>query len=205
MRARHLSSIVLGSVLLASACLAPRVPAMPRLATAQVSNDFGTYEIRRVGLLPFHGKQLSGAQRAKFQDAFLSEVARSTPYELVLLDPFDLEMIDETDAHHVGWYKPATVIELSKRYSLDAMLFGTVTDERFYPPQLLSLAVDMVSAETGLVIWSSSIHLDANDPRVVDGLQAYYTTGDDPEAWRLALISPERFARFAAYQVALLL
>ena len=189
----------------ASSCLASRAPQMPLLATAQVSNDFGSYEIRRVGLLPFQGKALAVNEREKFQDAFLSEVARSTPYELILLDPNDLEMIEDPDPHRLGWYKPKTVIELSERYSLDAILFGTVTDERFFPPQLLSLTIDMVSAETGLVIWSSAIHLDANDPRVIDGLQAYYLTDDDPESWRVALISPERFARFAAYQVACLL
>jgi len=201
----RLLALAAGVVLAASGCLAPRVPVMPRLATAQVSSDFDTYQIRRVGLLPFHGKDLSGEQRSTFQEAFLSEVARSTPYELVLLDPGDLEMVEESDAHRVGWYKPETVIELSKRYSLDAMLFGTVTDERYYPPQQLSVSIDMVSAETGLVIWSSAVHLDASDPRVVDGLHVYYGSEEKPEDWRLALISPERFARFAAYQVAMLL
>lgn len=189
----------------ASSCLTANTPLMPRLATAEVSNDFDTYEIRRVGLLPFKGKSLSREQAELFQDAFLSEVVRSTPYEVVLLDPNDLEMIEASDPHRRGWYKPKTVIQLSKRYSLDAILFGNVTEERFYPPQLLSLSIDLVSAETGLVVWSSSVHLDANDPRVRDGLQAYYDEEEDEEAWRVALISPERFARFAAYQLASML
>jgi hypothetical protein len=80
-----------------------------------------------------------------------------------------------------------------------------VTQERFYPPQLLALQADLVSAETGLVIWSSTVHLDASDPRVLDGLQVYYGNEDDREAWRVALLSPERFARFAAFQIACLL
>src|ERR1051326_6554850 len=97
------------------------------------------------------------------------------------------------------------MIGLSQRYSLDAILFGTVTQERFYPPQLLSLPVDLVSAETGLVIWSASVHLDATDQRVIDGLEVFYGNETDNESWHVALLSPERFARFAAFQIACLL
>ena len=65
--------------------------------------------------------------------------------------------------------------------------------------------MDMVSAETGLVIWASAVHLDATDDRVVDGLKVYYGNETQEDDWRLALLSPERFARFAAFQVACLL
>lgn len=189
---------------LSTGCASTYIP-MPHLATAEVSNDFDSYEIRRVGLLPFQGRDLSPAEADELQGAFLSEIVRATPYEVVLLNADDLEMIEASQPHRRGWYSPKTIIEVSKRYSLDAIVFGSVTDERFFPPQLLSVAVDLVSSETGLVIWSSSIHLDASDPRVRSGLQAYYESEDDPDAWRLALLSPERFARFAAYQVASLL
>jgi membrane dipeptidase len=95
-------------------------------------------------------------------------------------------------------------------YSLDAVLFGTVTQSQFFPPQKLSVSVDMVAAETGLVIWSSTVHLDATEERVRDGLEAYFsnTRGvpeDAAQDWRLALLSPSRFAQFAAFQVASLL
>ena len=111
-----------------------------------------------------------------------------------------------SDPYRRGWYKPKTIIGLSQRYSLDGILFGVVTQERFFPPLLLSLQVDLVSAETGLVIWSGKVDLDASDERVVDGLRLYYGAqqGDD-EDWHVALLSPERFARFAAFQIACLL
>ena len=82
---------------------------------------------------------------------------------------------------------------------------GTVTQERFYPPQLLSLQVDLVSADTGLVIWTGKVDLDASDERVLQGLRIYYGIEEDDETWRVALLSPERFARFAAFQIACLL
>ena len=80
---------------------------------------------------------------------------------------------------------------------------------QFFPPQKLSAQLDLVAAETGLVIWSSAVHLDANDPHVREGLEAYYGSLDDgwegQQDWRIALLSPARFAQFAAYQVASLL
>jgi len=193
------------ALVLAAGCQAPHRLEMPSLASAQVSNDFKTYELRRVGLMPFAGRGIDDDARASFQLAFLSEISQSTPYEVVLLDRYDLEEIDDSEPYRRGWYRPRTIIELSRRYSLDAILFGTVTQQRTFPPQLLSLEVEMVAAETGLVIWASSVHLDATDQRVVDGLKIYWGDKEDKRAWELALLSPEQFARFAAFQVACLL
>ncbi len=197
--------LLAGIAPLLGSCLANYVPPMPLLATAEVSNDFDTYAIERVGLLPFSGKELATTEAQELQASFLSEVARATPYEVICLDADDLEMVEAGDPHRTGSYSPRTIIELSRRYNLDAILFGSVTDERFFPPQLLSLTLDLVSAETGLVVWSSSVHLDARDERVQDGLRAYYHVDDREKAWQIALLSPERFARFAAFQIALLL
>ena len=190
---------------LTGGCVMARHPTMPSLANAIVSSDFESYSLRRIGLLPFSGRELDAEQALELQHALHSELAQSTPYEIVLLDANDLAELEASDAHRRGWYKPRTIIGLSQRYSLDGILFGTVTQERFFPPQLLSLQTDLVSAETGLVIWSGSVNLDASDQRVLDGLKVYYGNEQDEEDWRVALLSPERFARFAAFQIASLL
>jgi hypothetical protein len=187
-----------------SACFTAR-PSMPRLANAVVSNDFESYTLRRVGILPFTGRGIDAAQGVDLQQALHSELSQSTPFELVLLDANDTMELTASDPYRRGWYEPRTIIGLSRRFDLDAILFGTVPQERFYPPQLLSLQVDLVSAETGLVVWSASVDLDATDPRVVDGLKLFYGAEGDEQSWRVALLSPERFARFAAFQLACLL
>ena len=190
-----------------SGCLfAPRAATMPRLANAVVSSDFESYTLRRVGVLPFTGRTLVPPQGEDLQRALHTELSQSTPFELVLLDGDDLAELDSSDPYRRGWYNPKTIIGLSQRYELDGILFGTVTQERFFPPQLLSLQVDLVSAETGLVIWSGKVDLDASDSRVLSGLKCYYGYNeDDDQSWRVALLSPERFARFAAFQIACLL
>jgi len=185
-------------------CIVLQQGNMPRLASAVVSSDFGTYQLRRLGLPAFRGRNLSPELGVALQRALHTELSQSTPYEIVQLDDGDLAELESSDPYRRGWYKPKTIIGLSQRYSLDGILFGTVTQERFYPPQLLAISVELVSSDTGLVIWSGSVDLDASDERVVRGLRLYYGAEDD-EDWRVALLSPERFARFAAFQVACLL
>ena len=75
-----------------------------------------------------------------------------------------------------------------------------------FPPQVLGLEVDLVASETGLVIWTSSVQLDASDARVRESLERYTETLNQSsgtnESLQLTLISPARFARFAAHEVA---
>ncbi len=189
-------------LLLGAGCLAPSERSIRLFSTAEVAGDFDSYEIRRVGLLPFAGAVLTDPERRQIQEALSAELARSTPYEIVLLQESDLEALEKSEPHRRGWYRPRTILGIARRHHLDGLLFGTVTSRRFYPPQSIGLEVDLVAAETGLAIWSSSVHLDAADPRVRAGLETYYEGEED---WRSALLSPERFARFAAFQVAALL
>ena len=196
--------LALPALCLAGCLMMPRA-SMPRLANAVVSNDFESYQLHRIGLLPFRGRSLPEEQGLALQRALHTELSQSTPFEIVQLDGTDMAELESSDPYRRGWYKPRTIIGLSQRYSLDGILFGTVTQERFFPPQLLALQVDLVSADTGLVIWSGKVDLDASDERVQEGLRLYYGMDKDDETWRVALLSPERFARFAAFQIACLL
>ena len=205
---RLLAPLGLALALLPGCWSAP--PIMPALASAQVVEDFDTYRLRRVGVMPFDGEAMTLEQRAAIEDSFYAEVSHSTPYELVQLSERDLEAVTSSDPFRRGWYRPETIIQLARRYSLDGIFFGEVTRHQFFPPQKLSMQVDLVAAETGLVVWSSSVHLDAAEKAVRDGVQVYYTDPDGditdhtPD-WEVALLSPARFAQFAAYQVASLL
>jgi hypothetical protein len=197
---------LLGLALAASGCLAAPPPMVVPLATARVAEDFDTYSLRRVGLIPPVG-ELEESAAAALQQGLLAELSRTSTLEIVVLSDADLEEVEPSEPFRRGWYRPRTILELSRRYSLDGLLFVEVTDRRFYPPQTLGLQVDLVSTETGLVVWSSALHMDASDEAVRVGMQAYYGVEESAggTAWQVALLSPERFARFAAYQVASLL
>ena len=196
--------ILLCALALSSCVFLPRE--VPLLGSAQVATDFASYDVQRVGVMPFQGEAVDLHRGRDLQLAFYSEFSRTTPFELILLDGSDLEEVAGSEPHRRGRYLPTTIIETARRYNLDGIFFGTIVREQLFPPQELSAQVDLVAAETGLVIWSASVHVDAVDPRVREGLELYYGSdaeGSDP--WELALVSPTRFARFAAYQIASLL
>ncbi len=200
--------------LFALLCLAPACATTHQgvelFGTARVVQDFSSYQLERVGLIPVSGEQITPEQEAVLQATFYSELSRSTSFEIVVLDKDDLAEVPISDPVRRGWYNTRTILGVSERFNLDGLLIGTVTDLQTFHPQRISVQFDLVSAETGLTLWSSSLHLDAGDQRVREGLQTFYSFGAGDSAasgepWELSLLSPRRFARFAAWQIARLL
>ena len=199
--------VTLAAAALALCAACQSGPTIPEtLAVARVSPDFDSYELNRIGLIPFAEAGSDADASAEFvAGAFYMELSQSTPYEIVLLDPIDLAETTESEPHRRGWYNPRTIIELARRFRLDGLFVGTVTQHKSYPPQQLSVGMELVSAETGSVLWTSQVHLDAADRRVRDSLAAYVESERGETSAQLALLSPSSFARFAAWQMARLL
>ena len=95
---------------------------------------------------------------------------------------------------------------LARRYRLDGLMVGTVTELRTYTPQRLSLQLELVSAETGQAIWNATLALDSGSERVKRSIDVWCNNHRAstlaPESSDLVLLSPARFANFAAYEVA---
>lgn len=180
------------------------------LATARIAPDFETYTIHRVGLVPLLGRPLDPEQGEVLHSAIFTELSRKTPYEIVPLSGHDLEYICVDDPYIRGRYEPQAIIDLSRRFHLDAIVVGTVTDYQYYTPQRLSLQLNLVAAETGASIWSSSVHLDATADKVQTAVRDFYEANESLEetggqGWEIALLSPRLFARFAVWQTLRLL
>jgi hypothetical protein len=181
---------------------------VPPLASARVVGDFDSYTLQRVGIVPVSGGDLPNNEALELQAALLAEFSAGTDFELVALAGEDLAETPPLEPYRRGWYSPRTILTLARRHRLDGLLIATVTDRQVYHPQRLGLQVDLVSAETGQTLWYSALHIDAAESRVRDsmGVWARETLGDVSEAsWESMLMSPRRFARFAAHQVASLL
>ena len=175
------------------------------LAQAEADSDFESYHLRRVGLVPFAGQTVDREHARMLQAAFLHEFSVNTTFEVVMLEENAMVEVAESNPYRRGRLKPMTVLELSRRYSLDGILMGTVTHMNAYPPQMLGIEMDLIACETGLPIWSSRVQMDASDVRVRNGLGEYARAQErtgTPRGDVLALISPTRFARYAAYEVA---
>lgn len=195
----------------AALCLAPTTGCVTAhyvdhdLATARVASDFDTYTIHRVGLVPLSGLDLDVDQERVLRSAIFTEFSHGTPYEFIPLEAHDLEEVPGSDPYRRGRYDPRTIIQLARRYQLDAVLVTTITDHQFFEPQRLSMQCDLVATETGVAIWSGSIHLDASKPEVRSSLRAYCQRVDASESWEVNLLSPRSFAHFAAHQMSRML
>lgn len=197
---------LLGLALLPLCACVSGTASVPNLARASVSSDAQSYTLRRVGLLPFQGDGLDSQTAIDMQSAFGTAAARSAAFEIVPLSAADLEEVPSSEPFRRGRIQPRTILALAQRFQLDGLLIGCVSERRVYSPQRLGLEVDLIATETGLPIWSSSVLLDASDDRVRKAVEAWHehTRGGDESGERkdIYLLSPARFAQFAAAQVA---
>jgi len=196
------------SVLLLGACVsAPR--GVPVLGSATLAEDFDSYTIRRVGVVPFSGTDdFTPAESTELTAAVFGELSSVSSYEVVPLATNDLAEVPTSQPYRRGWYRPETVLGIARRYQLDAILIGTVTDRQCFPPQRLAISVDLVAAETGMVIWSSAVQLDASQARTRRAVESWariHLGAAEENEWELILLQPRRFMRFAAFQVSELL
>lgn len=195
-----------GAALAFASCAALHRDPPRELAQTRRVSDYPTYSLRRVGLLPFAGADLDGRRETEFRQAFLFEFARTAPYEVIALTEAQIAEVDPSRPHERGVYPSRTVLELARRFRLDGLLAGSVTQLEVYSPQLLGLQLELVSAETGLVIWSSSVHVDGADASLTPNFEHFRRQQRDDSAGsadlQLTLLSPARLARFAAYEIA---
>ena len=190
----------------AAGCMFLQSEERQQLAVTREAPDLHTYHLRRVGMVPFEGRDIDPERSRIMQGAFLLELGRVAPFEIVRLDADDLDELTYSEPYRRGTYQPKTLLELAERFNLDGVLVGTITQFNVYPPQVIGLELDLVSTETGMVIWAASLRLDAADSRVRTNLELYQRARERDANWeggvQLTLISPSMFARFAAHEVA---
>ncbi len=177
---------------------------LPPLARTRASDDFATYNLRRVGILPLSGAPLE--RTGELHKSLGFELARRAPFEVVELGATDLAELQLDQPHARGRYTPQTILAIARRFRLDGIFVGTVTHLQSFAPQSLGLQLELVAVETGLVVWSSSIDLDTSELRVRDSLEAYQAGrvagGDSADDVQVLMLSPASLARFAAGEIA---
>ena len=197
----------LGLVAASIGCIGPAT--VPAIGSAEVASDFGSYSIQRVGFVPFqplHNTQIAPPEAGALETSFHAEFATATPYDIIPLDAGDLAEILPPEPFRRGWYPPEAILAIRDRYRLDAILIGSVTARRLTPPLVLGAQLDLVSCETGQTIWSSDVLLDASSESTRDALRVWAERElGEQHAASIALMSPRKFAHFAAFQMARML
>lgn len=190
----------------AAGCMAPTVPLLSR---AQIATDFDTYAIRRVAVLPIATPRDAHVpnhnELRALQEDLTSFVAMGTPYEAISLTPAELSTVDIGAPRLLGRWSIPGLIDLAETYDVDAVLYAEITRERVYAPLAIGAHAELMSVDTGQVIWNAMIELDATDEPTREALERYYGredgANDGGTRWEVALNSPRRFARFAIWQL----
>jgi len=192
--------------LLVLACACRTSNSGGELARFHGVSDLETYRLARVAVLPFGGA-VDPERAALLAETFAGAFAQGAEFEVRVLTAHDLDGIPPTPTFERGWTRPETVIELGKRFGLDAVVVGDVRRAQWFPPQRLDVRVELVAVETGASIWSGTVDVDTGDQRARRALKAWYThdraSGSDRGAsWELCLISPRLLAEFTAQVLA---
>lgn len=88
----------------------------------------------------------------------------------------------------------------------DAVLIGTVTEYQPYPRMAVGLRMKLVDLRDGQLLWALEQVWDSADKtierRIRDYFQSQMRSGFAPMRERLVVVSPLRFIKFVAYEVA---
>ncbi len=191
---------------LAMSCQNLETRQVPLLGTGRVTADFASYTVRRVGLLPLNEGGEGAASDESMEQALHAELVASTGFEVIPISADDLLEVEGLEPFRRGRYSPAGLIELRRRFLLDAVFVSAISSRRMVPPQRLGLQADLISCETGATLWSGNVLLDAADKTTREALELWSMQFTDSAGGaELVLLSPRRFARFAAWQVMQLL
>ncbi|MBI3820842.1 MAG: hypothetical protein HY286_19295 [Planctomycetes bacterium] len=180
----------------APACRLIRPPARP--IPAFRADELDSLQLHRVVLVPFTDDAGAGPERDGIQRAFMQEFEKQTAIEIVLVDSRDADLSKNENPRRTGKYRIETILDLAIRHGAEAILFGAITSYRPYPPQDLGLRFDLISANTGLALWSCNAQFDASDSESRDRLASRFIStaaaSKDSLTWESAQASPSRFA-----------
>lgn len=200
MRRTLLAALVVGGL---AGCAGEGVtpPPVP-IAQAHVQPPSDGRVIRRVVIPPFEDVSGLPAEAEGLRSAFVRALAQRQACEVVPLGAQQLRDVMPTGVMREGVVPRDTLIALARRYRADGVLFATVTHWKPYEPMSLGLRTDLVSASTGEVVWSAHGLFDASRQDVQQDVRNWHDTDQATttslEGWRVALISPARFAAYVS-------
>ncbi len=175
------------------------------LAVVRIAADRELYEIRRVGILPIVSRDMRMDDARALQSALALQLGGRIHAEVLVLSEGQAAEVPSNDAFLTGRIEPESVLALARRFNLDGIVTVNVTDRRTYAPQRLGLEVELTACDSGLPIWGASLRLDAAEERTQNSLRAWFQndrgTNGANESVDIYLLSPQRFAEFAAAQV----
>lgn len=169
------------------------------------SEEYNDANVQRVLLVPFTFETRRDKIVKEVTDAFFIELQKSTKFDTIVpQESLDL-FLQQGDIWNRGVVRAEIIIEARKRYKVDAIIFGTITQYKPYEPPILGVKVGMFSTVSGNVMWSSDAIFDSSESSVIQLVKTYYKNKFQKKQtlydWRIILLSTKRYAQFVAHHI----
>lgn len=169
------------------------------------SEEYLNSRLHRVLLLPFTVESQRDKVVDEITEAFYIELQKSAKFEIIVPQGFQDILALQNDIWNRGLIRSETIEEAKRRYKVDALIFGTITQYQPYEPPILGIKIGMFSAISGNIMWSSDAIFDSSDASVVKLVKTYYKEHYKRKQslyeWKIILLSMKRYAQFVAYHM----
>lgn len=167
------------------------------------SEEYRNTTLHRVLLLPFTIESRRDKVVDEVTEAFYIKLQKSAKFDIIVPQGFQDILSQQKDIWNRGLIRPETLVEAKKRYKVEAIIFGTITQYQPYDPPILGIKIGMFSALSGNIMWSSDALFDSSEASVIKLVKSYhkehYQRNQSLYDWKIILVSMKRYAQFAAH------
>ncbi len=169
------------------------------------SEEYNNMKLQRVLLFPFTIESNRDKVVNEVTEAFYIELQKIAKFSVVVPRKFEDILSQQKDIWTRGLISAGTIVEAKKRYNVDAIIFGTITQYQPYEPPTLGIKIGMFSTKTGNIMWSADAIFDSREASVIKLLKSYYKDNYQRKQslydWEIILLSMKRYTQFVAYHM----
>lgn len=163
-------------------------------------------EYQRVLALPLLDDSGQAGSTEVVTSAIRDELLKLRRFEVVTPNPSDASLMTEAGPKRTGRIDVGSLVDLGRRYGVDAVLFGAIDHYRAYEPPALGMSLSLVEIGSGRILWHVRDFVDGADHDTALAMRYYF---EDQAAERdlvfdhdVMSAAPSWFAHFAARRVA---
>ncbi len=169
------------------------------------SDEYNNANLQRVLLLPLTIESKRDKITDEVTEAFSIELQRSAKFDIIEAQEFQDILSQQKDIWNRGLIRAETIVEAKKRYKVDAIIFGKITQYQPYEPPILGIKIGMFSTQSGNIMWSADAIFDSSQATVIKLLKSYhkkeYKRKQSLYDWNLIMLSMKRYSQFVAYHM----
>lgn len=179
-------------------------PVVPETGQYYISPDADFSRIGRVVVFEFENQTEYPSSSTDLTQAVTDGLQRKNLFNLRII-PRNSDLWQDMRLDKSS-FTNQELLDIRKRLSADAILFGRVKGYQPYPHLMSSLNLKLIDLSTGGVFWGVEQIWDSTDQSVQRRMKMYYRDkmGQlyDPLNWQVLITSPREFHKFVADEVA---